>query len=113
MGVNDVDNLAASLKKLDPKKKAPTNARVLDGWIAQARDGLALDADQRAVVANALFESLHDKSGSQQMVPSSCRNAVGRICWQLEFGTEGQEMLPLDIDSSSIVSSSLPAQNAG
>lgn len=27
---------------------------------ALIRDGLALDADQRAIVANALFESLHD-----------------------------------------------------
>lgn len=40
MDTDDVDNLAASLKKLDPKKKEPTNARVLDGWIAQARDRL-------------------------------------------------------------------------
>jgi len=40
MDADDVDNLAASLKKLDPKKKEPTNARVLDGWIAQARDRL-------------------------------------------------------------------------
>ncbi len=34
MATDDVDNLAASPKKLDPKKKEPTNARVLDGWIA-------------------------------------------------------------------------------
>lgn len=40
MDADDVDNLAASLKKLEPKKKEPTNARVLDGWIAQARDRL-------------------------------------------------------------------------
>jgi len=40
MDTNDVKNLAASLAKLDPKTKAPTSARALDGWIAQARDSL-------------------------------------------------------------------------
>jgi len=40
MDADDVDNLAASLKTLDAKKKEPLNVRVLDGWIAQARDRL-------------------------------------------------------------------------
>ncbi|MHA3685322.1 nucleotidyl transferase AbiEii/AbiGii toxin family protein [Leucobacter sp. HY1908] len=40
MDADDVENFAASLKNLDPKDKEPTNARVLDGWIAQARDRL-------------------------------------------------------------------------
>ncbi|WP_087005923.1 addiction module protein [Gulosibacter sp. 10] len=31
------------------------------------RDGLALDADQRAVVANALLESLHDTGGTNEI----------------------------------------------
>ena len=40
MDAEELDNLAASLGRLDPKKKEPTNARVLDGWIAQARERL-------------------------------------------------------------------------
>ncbi|UIK88306.1 nucleotidyl transferase AbiEii/AbiGii toxin family protein [Arthrobacter polaris] len=33
-------NLASSLSALEPKTKAPTNARVLDGWISRAQDQL-------------------------------------------------------------------------
>lgn len=41
------------------------------------RDALALDADQRAVVANALLESLHD-AGDTNKVDAAWRAEVSR-----------------------------------
>ncbi len=43
------------------------------------RDGLALDADQRAVVANALLESLHDTGDTSDVDPAWRAEATRRL----------------------------------
>lgn len=49
------------------------------------RDALALDADQRAVVANALLESLHD-SGDTGEVDAAWRAEVTRRLAEVRAG---------------------------
>ncbi|MGY5766582.1 addiction module protein [Brachybacterium sp. DNPG3] len=49
------------------------------------RDGLALDADQRAVVANALLESLHD-AGDTSEVDAAWRAEATRRCAEARTG---------------------------
>ena len=43
------------------------------------RDGLALDADQRAVVANALLESLHDADDESEVDAAWRAEATRRL----------------------------------
>lgn len=43
------------------------------------RDGLALDADQRAVVANALLESLHDTGDTSEVDAAWRAEATRRL----------------------------------
>jgi putative addiction module component (TIGR02574 family) len=43
------------------------------------RDGLALDADERAVVANALLESLHDASDTGEVEAAWRAEATRRL----------------------------------
>ncbi|HLS16031.1 MAG TPA: addiction module protein [Beutenbergiaceae bacterium] len=43
------------------------------------RDGLALDADQRAVVANALLESLHDAGDTNDIDAAWRAEAAQRL----------------------------------
>jgi putative addiction module component (TIGR02574 family) len=52
---------------------------------ALIRDGLALDADQRAVVANALLESLHD-AGSAGEVDAAWRAEAARRLAEVRAG---------------------------
>lgn len=49
------------------------------------RDALALDADQRAVVANALLESLHD-AGDTDAVDAAWRVEAGRRLAEVRDG---------------------------
>ena len=57
------------------------------------RDALALDADQRAVVANALLESLHD-SGDTGEVDEAWRAEVTRRLAERRAG--GVELVDAD-----------------
>lgn len=57
------------------------------------RDALALDADQRAVVANALLESLHD-SGDKGEVDEAWRAEVTRRLAEIRAG--GVELVDAD-----------------
>ncbi|GAA4832592.1 addiction module protein [Garicola koreensis] len=43
------------------------------------RDGLALDADERAVVANALLESLHDAADTDEVDAAWRAEATRRL----------------------------------
>lgn len=43
------------------------------------RDALALDADQRAIVANALIESLHDAGGTDEVDAAWRAEATRRL----------------------------------
>lgn len=49
------------------------------------RDGLALDVDQRAVVANALLESLHDGGASE--VDAAWRAEATRRLAEVRLGS--------------------------
>ncbi|WP_300342861.1 addiction module protein [Nesterenkonia sp.] len=57
------------------------------------RDGLALDADQRAVVANALLESLHDADDTSD-VDAAWRAEATRRLAEARVGV----VVPVDAD---------------
>lgn len=52
------------------------------------RDGLALDADQRAVVANALLESLHDAGDTDEVDAAWRAEATRRLAEVREGAVE-------------------------
>jgi putative addiction module component (TIGR02574 family) len=52
------------------------------------RDGLALDPDQRAVVANALFESLHDAGDASEVDASWRAESTRRLAEVREGAVE-------------------------
>lgn len=60
---------------------APDTATVI-------RDALALDADQRAVVANALLESLHDAESADAVDATWRAEAARRLAEVLAGGVE-------------------------
>jgi len=53
---------------------------------ALLRDALALDADQRAVVANTLLQSLHDAGDADEVDAAWCVEATRRLA-EVRAGT--------------------------